>query len=91
MEIIRERVHNKKKSSNYVQYMINVQDIIKCIKHLKASKSDGDEGLMSDNIINAPRRLSVFITVVVNAMIIQGMPPESMLIGTIIPIPMAKR
>ncbi len=89
MESIQKRVHNKIKDSNSVQYMINVHNVIKCIKQLKAGKSDGDEGLMSDYIINAPHRLSVLIIVVINAMIIHGMSPESMLIGTMIPIPKA--
>ncbi len=84
-------MHNKINASNSVQYIINVQYVIKCIKHLKAGKSVCDEGLMSDHIINAPHCLSVLITVVFNAMIIHGMYPESMLIGTMIPIPKAKR
>ncbi len=83
-------VHNKIKAFNYVQPMINVQNIIKCIKHLQAGKSDGNEGLISDHIINAPHRLSVLITVVFNAIIIHGISPESMLIHTMIPIPKAK-
>ncbi len=45
MESIKKRLTNKIKASNSVQYIINVQDVIKCIKHLKAGKSDGDEGL----------------------------------------------
>ncbi len=46
---------------------------------------------MSDHVINAPHRLSVLITVVFNAMVIHGISPESMLIGTMIPIQKAKR
>ncbi len=91
MESITKRVHNKINASNYVQYTINVQDVIKCTKHLKAGKSEGDEGLMSDHVINAPHRLSVLITVVFNAMVIHGISPESMLIGTMIPLQKAKR
>ncbi len=83
-------VHNKiraSKCSIKVQYKYNV---IKGIKHLKAGKSDGDEGLMSDHISNAPHHLSVLLTVAFNAMIIHGMSPESMLIGgTMIHIPKA--
>ncbi len=49
------------------------------------------KALMSDHIINAPHHLSVLITVVFNAMIIHGMSPESILIGTMNPIPKSKR
>ncbi len=90
MESIKEGVNNMIKASNSVKYMIHVQDVIKCIKHLKAGKSDGDEGLMSDRIINAPHHLYVLISCF-NAMIIHGMSPESMLICTMIPILKAKR
>ncbi len=69
-------MHNKINVSNSVQYIRNVQYVIKCIKHLKAGKSVCDEGLMSDHIINAPHCLSVL-----NVMIIHGMSPESMLIA----------
>ncbi len=78
MESIKKRVHNKIQASNSVQYIINVQDVIKCIKHLKAGKSVGDKSLMSDHIFNAPHCLSVL-----NVMIIHGMSPESMLIASL--------
>ena len=46
---------------------------------------------MSDHVINAPHTLSIMLTIVFNAMITHGMSPESMLVGTMIPIPKGKR
>ncbi len=91
MEIIKNRVNNKLNDLNYVESKINVNHV-KGIKHLKTGKSDGDEGLMSHHLINAPHSLSVlFITIVFNAMLVHCMSPESMIVGTMIPIPKAKR
>jgi hypothetical protein len=68
-----------------------VYDVVKGIQHLQTGKSDGAEGLMSDHLIYAPHSLSVLITIVFNAMIVHCMSPESILVGTMIPIPKAKR
>ena len=54
-------------------------------------KSDGEEGLSSDHIINGPRLLYVLLTMVFNSMQIHGVSPESMLVGTMIPIPKDRR
>ena len=60
--------------------------MIKGVRRLKLGKSDGDEGLSSDHIINGPRLLYVLLTMVFNSMLIHGVSPESMLVGTMIPI-----
>ncbi len=69
----------------------NVYDIIKAVNRLKAGKSDGEEGLYTEDIINAPHILFVFLAQVYNAMNVHGMCPESMIIGTMIPISKVKR
>ncbi len=53
---------------------------------MKAGKSDGEEGLYADHIINAPHIVFIFLAQVYNAMIVHGMFPESMIIVTRIPI-----
>ena len=68
-----------------------VDDTVKGVRRLKLGKSDGEEGLSSDHIINGPRLLYVLLTMVFNSMLIHGVSPESMLVGTIIPIPKDRR
>ncbi len=43
-------------------YVITVANIIKVIAHLKQDKTDGDDGLMSDNIIHGTHSLYVLLT-----------------------------
>ena len=91
MEMITNRVNDQLNNEKCVDIKIDIGDVITGIKHLKTGKSDGAEGLMSDHIIHAPRLLSVLITIVFNAMLVHGMSPESMLVGTMVPIPKGKR
>ncbi len=65
--------------------------MIKGIGHLKHEKSDGTEGLYSDHLINGGDSLYVYLTIIFNAMLIHGISPESMLLGTMVPIPKNKR
>ncbi len=72
-------------------YTLSVDDVEKSIKKLKLGKSDGEEGLCSDHIINGSHLLTVLLTSVFNCMIVHGVSPDSMINGTIIPIPKGKR
>ncbi len=47
--------------------------------------------LYADHIINAPHIVFVFLAQVCHAMIVHGMCPESMIIGTMVPTPKVKR
>ncbi len=67
-----------------------MQDVVKAVQHLKLGKSGGEEGIYSDHLINAPHRLLVIFCHIFNAMIIHEICPNSMLIGTMIPIPNVK-
>ncbi len=67
-------------------YVITVADVIKSVAHLKQGKIDGKEGLISDNIIHGTHSLYVPLTIVFNAMLIHGVSPKSMILGTMIPI-----
>ena len=70
---------------------ISVQDVIKCIGYIKSGKSDGYEGLYSDNLIHGCYRLYVILSMLFNAMLVHGESPQSMILGTMIPIPKNKR
>ena len=67
------------------------QDIIEGVQRQKLAKSDGEDGLNSDHIIHGLRMLYVLLTLVFNSMLVHGYSPDSMLVGTMIPIPKDKR
>ncbi len=80
-------IYLKRGHNNYV---IKVADVIKSLAHLKQGKTDGEEGLMSDNIIHGTHSLYVLLTIVFNALLIHGVSPDSMVLGTMVPIPKNK-
>ncbi len=46
---------------------------------------------MSDNIIHGTHSLYVLLTIVFNDMLIHGVSPDSMILGTMVPIPRNKK
>ena len=72
-------------------YNIFVDDVIEGVQRLKLGKSDGEEGLNSDHIIHDQIILYLLLTVVFNSMLVHGYSPDSMLVGTMVPIPKDKR
>ena len=66
---------------------ISVEDVIEGVRRLKLGKSDGEEDLNSDLTIHGPRIRYVQLTLVINSMLVHGYIPDSMLVGTMIPIP----
>ncbi len=54
--------------------------MIKGIGHLKHGKTDGSERLYSDYLINGSDSLYMYLTMIFNAMLINGISPESMLL-----------
>ena len=71
-------------------YEIELNNVKTAIAHLKLGKSDGEEGLNSDHIIQGSVLLQKYLTFVFNAMLSHGLSPDSMLNGTMIPIPKGK-
>ena len=63
--------------TNMLVYNISVENVIEGFQRLKLGKSDGEEGLNFDLIFNS--------------MLVHGYSPDSMLVGTIVPIPKDKR
>ena len=66
---------------------VSVTDVEKALSKLKAGKSDGFLNLTSDNIKYAPKRLHVWLALLFNSMLVHGFSPQSLLIGTMTPIP----
>ncbi len=73
------------------KYTISVLDITNAVLHLKKGKTDGHEGLYSDNIINATHSLFVMLTLIYNTILVHGLSPDSMILGTMVPCPKNKR
>ena len=90
MKSIKDRIDDRIRKYKE-HYTINVDDVKKAIHNLKCGKSDGEEGLSSDHFIHAPALLNVFLSLVFNAMLYHGVSPDSMRIGTMIPIPKVKK
>ncbi len=83
---INERVLNERDAS----YCVCVEEVVNDVKHLKSGKLSGEKGLNSDHLINAPHRLFVILCPIFHIMIVHGMCPKNMPIGTMIPIPKVK-
>ena len=61
------------------------------VTDLKLGKSDGSEGLFSDHFINGTRKLYVFLSILFTLFVCHGFSPDSMILGTMIPIPKDKK
>ena len=61
------------------------------VTHLKLGKSYGSERLFSDHFINGTRKLYVFLSILFTLFLCHGFSPDSMIVGTMIPIPKNKK
>ena len=66
-------------------------DVINAVSHLKNGKSDGSEGLFSDHFLHATHRFYVILSILYTLFLSHGFSPESMIMGTMIPIPKNSR
>jgi exonuclease III len=80
-----------KNNSNCTDYVINTNDVIAAVKNVKLGKDDGTEGLYSDHIINGCHRLYTMLGLLYTSMLVHGLVPSSMMLGTMVPIPKNKR
>ena len=55
--------------------VINVEQIMDSVAKLKLGKSDCSQQLFSDNIINGPHTLYVYISLLFSCMLVYGSPP----------------
>ena len=90
MDSIRTEINLRLLTDNKCSYKISIEDVTKSVNRLKLGKSDGEEGLNSDHIVHGPHLLYVLLTSVINCMLVHGVTPESMIIGTMVPIPKGK-
>ena len=73
-------------------YIITTNEVEKAVKSLKYGKFGGDgENLSSDHFVHAPRIMLVFLSLFYNSMLVHGISPNSMILGTMVPIPKCKQ
>ena len=70
---------------------ISVDTIIEAVSYLKEGKSDGDQGLMSDNIINAPQTFFEKLAELFCAILKHGYQPKTILRSVLYSIPKDSR
>ena len=87
LQQIMYKIDDRLSSPAQQSYRVEFCDVRKAIAKLKHGKSDGQEGLNSDHIINGTEKLFQYLTSIFNAMLVHGISPSSMLQGTMVPIP----
>ena len=83
-------------SSNIVDYEesdrnVSKDDVTKALKHLKARKSDGNQGFMSDHVILSCDLFKDYVSQLITSIITHGYQPRDILLGTIVSIPKDNR
>ena len=88
MKSIESSVLSRILNSSCSDYIITVTDVI---AHLKSGKSDGSEDLFSDHFIHGTHHFYVILSILYTSMLSHGFSPNSMILGTMIPIPKDKK
>ena len=70
---------------------VNCSDVLSALDTVKRGKCDGYGILFTDHFIHGPHRLSVYLSLLFNAMIIHGFSPDGFNVATIQPIVKNKR
>ena len=74
-----------------INYNISINDVIDAVMHLKSGKSDGNEGLNSDHFIHGTNKWYAILDLLFTSYLLHGYSPDSMILGTMNPIPKDKR
>ena len=74
-----------------IHVTLTITDVIDAVMPLKSGKSDGNEGLYSDNFIHGTNPLYAIIVLLFTSFLLHGNSHDSMILGTIVPIPKDKR
>ena len=91
MKLIEREIMSRVQKCNDESYNITVHDVMNAVNHLKDGKSDGYEGLSSDHFIHGNRQLYVLLSILFTLSLRHGFSPDSMILGTMIPIPTDKK
>lgn len=77
-------------NSDFVDLIVTEEQVVKAVHMLKHGKADGDKGVMSDHVINGPRRLFTLLSLLLSTARRHGHMPDEMLLATISSIPKDK-
>ncbi len=77
---------NYKMMFTRITLLMCMHDVVKAINHLKYGTSDGEEGLWSGHLIHDTHNLYVMLTLLFNVMLVHGICPTSILLGTMVRI-----
>jgi hypothetical protein len=69
---------------------LTADNIYKLASKLRAGKCDGHDGISSDCIIHGSKKLMLHIAFLFKSIIIHGVTPNDLLMGTMVPIPKVK-
>ena len=75
---------DKHKSKNH-SYTINVKEVMNAIDALKQGKKE-ENGLYSNHFKHGTHRLTIILTLFFNCMLVHGIAPDELLLGTMIPL-----
>ena len=70
--------------------LFNPESVSKAISKLKTDKQDGSLSLTSDNILNSTDIFNGHLALLFTVMLRHGFSPQSMLVGTMVPIPKSR-
>ena len=88
MKQISQELNTSLKFSGYDDdCTVNMGEVLGAIGKLKLGKSDGNGVLSTDHFKYAGPELSVYIAMLLNALVIHGCTPDDLVTSTIIPIP----
>ena len=85
--IIKDKNQKVKFGSHAKEFIVTVPMVKKAIESVKRGKSDGDLGLVTDNVINSPLRCYVLLSLLFSGMLVHGFTPDYIRRSVIVPIP----
>ena len=93
MKRIEAEVMTRLQKCNDDNYTSNntVHDVMNAVTHFKTGKFDGSEGLSIDHFVHRNRKLYVLLSILFTLFLRHGFSPNSMILGTMIPIPKDKK
>ena len=91
MNLIEREIMSLVQKCNDESYNITVHDVMNSVTHLKDGKFDGYERLSSDHFIHCNIHFYVLLSILFILFVRHGFSPDSMILGTMIPIPKDKK
>ena len=85
---IDQQIHRDSlKFTSEVSRSMSVSNIQKLVSNLKSGKHDGSGGVVSDCILHASLKLTVFLSMLFKMIAVHSHIPDDLLVGTMIPLP----